>query len=457
MAMGADETPSDGFWIETQSLVKPPGHPFYQRLNQILREHKFNEFVNERCRKFYAETGRPSIPPPVYFRMLMIGYFEGLDSERGIAWRSHDSLSLRQFLGYGLGENTPDHSSLSRIRQRIDLETHREIFTWVLQVLAKEDVLSGKTVGVDATVLEANAALRSIVRRDTGEKYQEFLTKLAQQSGIETPTREDLTRLDKNRPKKGSNNDWKNPHDPDAKITKMKDGRTHLGHKSEHAVDMDSGAVLAVTLQPGNLGDTSSVKETFFTAVDNLLAVTKDAEADAGLHSKWGDELVADKGYHSDAVLAEFSDWNVRTYISEPKRKRRRWEGRRAAQQALYANRSRIQGNRGLGLMRRRGELIERSFAHCYESGAMRRTHLRGHENILKRLLIHVGAFNLSLILRKLIGAGTPRELADGLKSAIFRLFGAIALCIAPQPKKRSIGSWFRRWCYFGQLGRCSA
>lgn len=457
MAMGADETKGDGFWIETQALVKPPGHPFYQRLNQILRQHKFNDFVNECCRKFYAETGRPSIPPPVYFRMLMIGYFEGLDSERGIAWRSHDSLSLRQFLGYGLDEDTPDHSSLSRIRQRIDLETHREIFTWVLQVLAKEDVLDAKTVGVDATVLEANAALRSIVRRDSGEKYHEFLTKLAQQSGIETPTREDLARLDRNRPKKGSNDGWMNPHDPDAKITKMKDGRTHLGHKSEHAVDMDSGAVLAVTLQPGNRGDTSSINETFFAAVDNLLSVTKGAEAAAGLHPRWGDELVADKGYHSDAVLAEFSAWNVRTYISEPKRQRRKWQERRAAQQAVYANRARIRGNRGLGLMRRRGELIERSFAHCYETGAMRRTHLRGHENILKRLLIHVGAFNLSLILRRLIGAGTPRELANGLKSAIFGLFATIVLWIASQPKKRSIGAWFWKWCYVGPLGRCSA
>jgi transposase len=455
--MGEDAAKGDGFWIETQALVKPPGHPFYQRLNQILREHKFNDYVNEQCRKFYAESGRPSIPPPVHFRMLMVGYFEGLDSERGIAWRAHDSLSLRQFLGYGLDEATPDHSSLSRIRQRLDLETHRAIFTWVLKVLSKEGVLSGKTLGVDATMLEANAALRSIVQRDTGEKYQEFLTKLAQQSGIETPTREDLARLDKKRPKKGSNDDWMNPHDPDAKITKLKDGRTHLAHKSEHAVDMDSGAVLAVTLQPGNRGATRSVQETFFTALDNLNSVSEDADAAAQLHPRWGDEVVTDKGYHSNAVLAEFSEWRVRTYIAEPRRKRRKWRAKQSAQQVVYANRSRIRGHRGLGLLRQRGELIERSFAHCYESGAMRRTHLRGHENILKRLLIHVGAFNLSLILRKLIGAGTPRELADRLKAAIFGLFGAIALWIAPHTEKRSAGWWPWERYYVSQIGHCSA
>jgi transposase len=221
--------------------------------------------------------------------MLMIGYFEGLDSERGIAWRCDDSLSLREFLGYGLNEHTPDHSTLSRIRQRIDVETHQEIFTWALKALAQEDLLSGKTVGVDATTLEANAALRSIIRRDTGEKYDEFLTRLAKESGIETPTREDLARLDKNRKKKGNNDDWQNPHDPDAQITKMKDGRTHLAHKAEHAVDMDSGAVLAVTLQGAVVGDTTSITETFGTALENLNEVSAEPKAAEHLHLRWGE------------------------------------------------------------------------------------------------------------------------------------------------------------------------
>ena len=410
-------------WIETEALVKAPGHPFYRRLNQILGQHAFDSHVCSLCEKFYAETGRPGIPPPVYFRMLMIGYFEGLDSERGIAWRCEDSLSLREFLGYGLNEHTPDHSTLSRIRQRIDVETHQEIFTWALKVLAQEDLVSGKIVGVDATTLEANAALRSIIRRDTGEKYDEFLIRLAKESGIETPTREDLARLDKHRKNKGNNDDWTNPHDPDAQITKMKDGRTHLAHKAEHAVDMDSGAILAVTVQGAAAGDTTSIAETFGGALENLQTVSEEPKAGEHLHPQWGDELVADKGYHSNDALSDFHEMNVRTYVSEPNRGRRKWKDKAEAQAAVYANRRRIKGARGRRLMRRRGELIERSFAHCYETGRMRRTHLRGHSNILKRLLIHVAAFDLSLILRKQFGFGTPREMANAIKSLIFSIF----------------------------------
>src|SRR5882724_7723960 len=168
MALGEKQTPQAEFWIATQSLAKAPGHPFYRWLNKLLAEEKFDAWIKEQCRKFYSEEGRPGIPPGIYSRMLLIGYFEGLDSERGIAWRCQDSLSLREFLGYALDKDTPDHSTLSRIRQRIDLETHREIFAFILKLLAKQDLISGKTTGIDATTLEANAALRSIVRRDTG-------------------------------------------------------------------------------------------------------------------------------------------------------------------------------------------------------------------------------------------------------------------------------------------------
>jgi transposase len=250
MAMGKRKRQRQAsLWVETARLAKSPSHPFYRRLNQILGRRGFDGFVEGACQQFYSETvGRPSLAPAVYFRMLLVGYFEGIDSERGIAWRVADSIGMREFLGYALTDATPDHSTVSRNRRLIDLQTHQEVFVWVLQVLAKEGLLQGKTLGVDATTLEANAALRSIVRRDTGESYQEFLTRLAQASGIETPTREDLARLDRNRPKKGSNDDWQHPQDPDAKITKMKDGRTHLAHKAEHAVDMESGAVVAVTV-----------------------------------------------------------------------------------------------------------------------------------------------------------------------------------------------------------------
>jgi transposase len=427
MAMGEDRSDSaqGEFWIETQNLVKAPGHPFYQRLNRILKDRGFNAFASGACEKFYKEGGRPSVPPPIYFRMLMIGYFEGLDSERRIAWLCSDSRSLREFLGYSLTEATPDHSTLSRIRSRIDLETHTEVFGWALKALAEEDLISGKTVGVDATTLEANAALRSIVRRDTGEKYDEFLTRLAKESGIETPTREDLIKRDKKRKNKGSNDDWKSPHDPDARIAPMKDGSTHLAHKAEHAVDMDSGAVLAVTLQHANLGDTTTIYQTVTTATENLEKLAQHPQL-AEKVKPYVEEVVTDKGYHSNKVLTTHEDAEIRTYISEPDRGERKWENKAREQKAVHGNRRRIKGNRGKALMRRRGELVERSFAHCYETGAMRRIHLIGHANILKRLLLHIAAFNLSLILRKHFGCGTPREMANAGKSIIFGVFAVM-------------------------------
>lgn len=433
MAMGRrDQETQCEMWVVAAELPRGGAHPFYDRVNEIFQKEDFDAFVEERCRKFYADKmGRPSLPPAVYFRSLMIGYFEGIDSERGIAWRTADSLALRKFLGYSLTDQTPDHSTISRNRRLMDLETHSEVFKWVLAVLAKHGLLQGKTVGIDATTLEANAALRSIIRRDTGESYQEFLTRLAQESGIETPTREDLAQLDKNRKNKGSNKDWEHPHDPDAKITKMKDGRTHLAHKAEHAIDMDTGAVMAVTLQPADRGDTTSIGETIEQVDENLVAVMEEEAACAQLSEQVLREAVADKGYHSDAVLKDQKEREIRTYIAEPDRGRRNWQGqseeatqeKQAAREAVYANRRRIKGDRGKSLMRKRGELVERSFAHCYDTGGMRRTHLRGHENILKRLLIHVAGFNLSLILRKVLGFGTARSLQD----AAARLLRALA------------------------------
>ena len=260
MAMGRKRDRQQALFVATEQLAQSGGHAFYEHVNEILNEQEFDAFVEAECLSFYKSEvmGRPSIAPGVYFRMLMVGYFEGLDSERGIAWRCADSLSLRNFLRYVLTQKTPDHSTVSRTRRLIDVETHGRIFSWMLQVLAKHGLVGGKTVGVDATTLEANAAMRSIVRPDTGESYTEFLTKLAMASGIETPTREDLAKVDCKRPHEGSNEQWESPDDPDARITKMKDGRTHLAHKVEHAVDMETGAVLAVTLQGANLGDTTT-------------------------------------------------------------------------------------------------------------------------------------------------------------------------------------------------------
>jgi transposase len=426
MAMGKRKTQDQqALFIPTTKLPQSAAHPFYAKLNEVLAGWKFDAFIEELCAKFYAEKlGRPSLEPGKYFRLLLIGYFEGIDSERGIAWRCSDSLSLRSFVGYRLDELSTEHSTISRTRRLIDLETHQQVFQWVLKVLADYDLISGKTVGIDATTLEANAAMRSIVRKDTKQNYQEFLTDLAKASGIETPTREDLARIDTKRKNKASNDDWENPHDPDAKITKMKDGSTHLAHKQEHAVDMDSGAVIAVTIQPADEGDTTTWRGTVEESWQNLNAVREDEQAARNLHPNSVEELVADKGYHSNQTMADFAELEIRSYVSEPDRGRRDWEDKEAERDAVYANRRRIRGKRGKELMRDRGELIERSFAHVLETGGMRRTHLRGRINILKRMLIHVGGFDLSLVMRKLIGIGTPR----GLQGLISRLITLIIM-----------------------------
>ena len=250
MSMGKKRAQrQEDLWVRTDQIAKGPGHPFYARLEAILQDARFDDFVEGLCRPFYAEAkGRPGIAPRIYFRMLMIGYFEGIDSERGIAWRVADSLGLREFLGYTIAERTPDHSTLCVIRRRLPSEIYEEVFSWVLARLVDHKLLKGQTIGIDATTLEANAAMRSIVRRDTGETYQEYLKRLAAESGIADPTPDDLRQMDRKRKKKTSNDDWENPHDPDAKVGKMKDGRTHMLHKAEHAVDLDTGATVAVTL-----------------------------------------------------------------------------------------------------------------------------------------------------------------------------------------------------------------
>jgi transposase len=431
MSKRESERQSDLF-VPTTELARSPGHPFYERLNKVLAEAGFDPFVEEVCRPFYAQTnGRPSIAPGIYVRMLMIGYFEGLNSEREIDWRCADSLSLRTFLGYDISQKTPDHSTLCRIRQRLDLETHREIFTFVLKVLAEKGLLKGKTLGIDATTMEANAAMKSIVRRDTGEGYDSFLESLAKESGIETPTRADLARIDRKRKGKASNDDWQNPHDPDAEITKMKDGRTHLAHKVEHAVDMDTGAVMAVTLQPGAKGDPQSLPETIDQAFENTLELLQDPNSAPHLSEQPLAEVVADKGYHSNNTMVITAATGLRSYISEPERGRRDWEGKEGARRATHANRRRIKGKRGKALMKRRGEVLERTFAHTLESGAMRRAYLRLRDNILKRYLVHVAGFNLSLVMRTIFGVGTPRGLRGRLQAALEAFAAALRHLLA--------------------------
>lgn len=410
----------ESLWVATGDLAASPGHPFYEKLNKVLAEADFDRKVEDLCAAFYAEKkGRPSIAPGVYMRMLMIGYFEGIDSERGIAWRCADSLALRHFLGYDLSQDTPDHSSLSRIRRRLDLQTHQATFTMVLTILAEKGILSGKTLGIDATTMEANAALRSIVRRDDGRAYNEFLTDLAKASGIETPTRNDLAQVDRKRSKKGSNAEWRSPVDPEARIVKMKDGSTHLAHHAEHAVDMESGAIVTATIQSATVGDPTTMLSTMDEACVTLCAVLEDSETEGLLHDDVATEWVADKGYHSNDTMETIAAMGCRSYISEPNRGRRRWKGKSEARDATYRNRERLRRDKGKALMRKRGELLERSFAHTMESGAMRRAHLRGQENIRKRYLIQTAAFNLGIVMRSIMGSGTPKGLRDRLEAVL--------------------------------------
>jgi transposase len=433
MAMGRRGAKQEALFVPHQQL-RNEGHPFYAALERVLHTEGFDAFVEVQCASFYAaRMGRPSVAPGIYFRCLLVGYFEGLDSERGIAWRVADSLSLRQFLGLPLSTPPPDHSTLSRTRRLLDLETHRAVFTWILSVLATAGLVKGETVGIDATTVEANAALRSIVRRADGQSYAAFLTELAQTSGIATPTREDVARLDRKRPKKGSNAEWVHPAEPDAQITKMKDGQTHLAHKQEHAVDLETGAVLAVTLAGGTAHDTQTLGPTLAAANATLQAVrVQGDEATAARVAPQVATAVADKGYHSNGVMLALEAATVRSYIAEPDRGRRRWNGKHAERDAVYRNRRRIRGAHGKALLRSRGELLERPFAHALETGGMRRTHLRRHDNILKRLLVHFGALNLGLLMRTRFGVGTPRSLQGraallaGLRSALWRLWDAV-------------------------------
>ena len=390
-------------------LPRSPGHVFYDRLQAVLGESGFDAFAERLCQPFYASRmGAPSLPPGRYFRMHLVGYFEGIASERGLEWRCADSLSLRDFLGLGLDQRVPDHSWLSRTRARLPLEVHERVFAWVLERLAERGLIKGERIGVDASTMEANAAMRSIRRRDTGESYREMLRRMATESGIETPTTAELQQFDRTRKgKRTSNAEWASGTDPEAKIARMKDGRTHLAYKPEHAVDLDTGAVVAAEIHPADQGDTTTLSGTLEAAAEGLDAAGSAPDADAPA------SLVADKGYHSRAVLKDLEDSPWRSRIAEPKPKDvLRWHGDLEARRAVYGNRARLRSAVAKEALKLRAERVERSFAHTLERGALRRTHLRGRENVQKRYLVHVAGFNLGLMMRLMLGAGTPKELA---------------------------------------------
>lgn len=417
MAIGRQRERQADMLLSWAEMPRSPGHAFYDKLQSILIGSDFDGFVESQCAPLYApRRGRPSLPPGRYFRMVLVGYFEGIDSERGLEWRCADSLSLREFLRLGERERVPDHSWLSRTRGRLPLEVHDQVFTWVLQRLAEHGLIKGERIGVDASTMEANAALRTIVRRDSGEGYREMLTRMARESGIETPTADDLIRLDRTRKGKTlSNAEWESPTDPDARIAKLKDARTHLAYKPEHAMDLDTGAVVAAELHPADQGDTTTLPGTLASATEHLVAV------DAAPTPEAPAELVADKGYHSRDGLKALDAGPWKSRISEPRRDGLlRWHGDDAARRAVYANRTRLLSGVARQAFKLRAELVERGFALILDRGGMRRAWLRGRENVHKRYLIHVAGYNLGLILRLLTRAGTPRAFGARISAWLF-------------------------------------
>lgn len=421
MALGkwTSEKQKDLF-VAASDMPRSPGHPFYVALNKLLAEAKFDAYVEGLCEPLYREGGRPGVPPGVFFRMLFVGYFEGIDSQRGIAWRCSDSMSLRSFLGLLPTESSPEHSSLTVIRKRMPKELIEQVFAFVLKLAFEKKLVKGKTVGVDATTLEANAAMKSIVRRDGGDTWKQYLTKLAKEAGIEDPTDAQLRRFDRKRKgKKTSNDDWKSPTDPDARITKMKDGTTHLAYKAEHAVDLETDIVIAATIHSGDAADGETVKETVIEAQGNLNDATKQECCIT--------EIAADKGYNKTATLVWASEQGIRTYIPEAEHKHnRRWDDKPESwREACYENRRRVARKKGKDLQRRRSEFVERTFAHVCETGAGRRSWIRGIVEVGKRYLMQVAAHNLGVILRKLFGVGTPRGWGSSA-SAMRSLFAAL-------------------------------
>jgi transposase len=419
MALGRQGERQSALMVGWAELPRSPGHAFYDRLQAVLVEAGFDGFAETQCTPYYAsKRGRPSLPPGRYFRLHLVGYFEGMDSERGLEWRCADSLSLREFLRLDLSEPVPDHSWLSKTRARLPLEVHEAVFGWVLQRLAEHGLIKGDRIGVDASTMEANAALRSIVRRDTGEGYRGMLERLAKESGIATPTAEELIRLDRRRKgKRLSNAEWTSPVDPEARIAKLKDGRTRLAYKPEHAVDLDSGAIVAAEIHPADQGDTATLPETLQAAETNLAAV------DVTPTSEDPAELVADKGYHSRDGLKELEDGPWKSRIAEKKQPDVcRWHGDEEARRAVYNNRARLRSGVAKEAFRLRAELVERSFALVLDRGGMRRAWLRGRDTLAKRYLVHVAGYNLGLIMRLLVGAGTPGELLARAAAALLAL-----------------------------------
>jgi len=445
MSMGRRQKRQAPLWIAHHELAPSPGHRFYEKLNELLGEAEFDRHAEALCAPYYEAAdvpGRKSVPPGIYFRMHLVGFFEGIESERGLEWRFADSLSLRQFLGLPLTQRVPDHSTLSRTRQRLPLEVHQAVFALILGIVESKGLLKGRVVGVDSTYLRADASMKAIVRRDTGESYAEFVTRLAEEAGVAQPTAEDARRLDRTRKgKKTSNRKWVSRTDQDARIAKLKDGRTRLAYKPEHVVDLETGALVAAVVHSADVADPTSVEASLTEAEANLQtaqggdAATQpedpaptEEEGPPARNSRPRRKVLADKGYHKGTLLRRLKAQRYRTYIPERRQAgRRRWTDKGGTPTAVAFHQNRARGSRPLGKRyhRWRAERVERTFAHVCETGGARRTRLRGRANVAKRYLLQAAAANLALVMRTLYGLGTPRGWADHAQAAFSALLGS--------------------------------
>ena len=429
--------------MATTQLARPAKSTFYSKLDQTLDSMDFADKVRQACAPAYDQsgTGRPGIDPVVYLKMMMIGFFENLSSERAIAARCADSICIREFLHYELTEETPDHSSLSVIRQRLEGPIFEQIFTIVLGALEKHGLLKGKNLGIDSSVIEANASLRGLVNRNTGEQYWEYVKGLAQESGIDPKDTEAVRKFDRKRPKKMSNQEWKNPDDPDAKIGPKKDGATDMIHKPETVVDLDTGAITSAQVLPGDHADCHD-------------ASTRILEAQQTINQARGNDLdlltvgtaTADKGYFETGEIKALQGEGIKTVICDPVGNRRLEKLEPEDLAAVKAARRSAKSKYGKALLKRRGMHLERGFAHILDCGGMRRTTLRGLINLNKRFKLSAAFYNLSQLMRKLFGFGTPGQWAAGKVGALGAVFGVFVLIwTVISLVMEGGGNWFRR------------
>ena len=409
-------------FIASSELVRPATTPFYAKLEETLHSFDFAGKARALCAPAYSDSGRgrPGIDPVVYFKMLRVGFFEDLASERGMAERCSDAIALRAFLGYDLTQTTPDHSSLSIIRQRLGQEIYDQVFILILSALDQHGLLKGKNVGIDASVIEANAALKTLINRNTNEAYWEYVQRLAKEHGIDPQNPEAVRQFDRKRPKTMSNEEWVNPHDPDAKIGPTKAGATDMIYKPEHTVDLDTGAIVQAEVRSGHEADAKDLSLHVLQAQANINEAQAAAVDDLTIQS-----AAADKAYHAVPEMKALQYEGIRTVISDPVKHRKLEQLDPEEMQVVRQAKRSARSKSGKALLRRRGMHLERSFAHVLDAGGARRTTLRGLGNLNKRFKMSAAIYNLSQLMRKLFGVGTPKQLA-AMGKALWLVWQAI-------------------------------